>query len=163
MAKKSKDPNKIVLAYSGGLDTSVILRWLIENYGAEVVCFCGDIGQKEDVDAVVEKALATGAKDCIVSDLRDEFAGEFCFPAIQANAIYEGRYLLGTSLARPVLAREQVRVAKRVGADTVSRQHCDSPDPAHAPAVPAGSTRVVSTQQRCRSSKARISSRCSSR
>jgi len=112
--------NRIVLAYSGGLDTSVILRWLIENYGAEVVCFCGDVGQDEDVDAVVEKAMATGAKDCVVTDLRDEFAREFCFTAIQANAIYEGKYLLGTSLARPVLAREQVRIAREFGADAVS-------------------------------------------
>ena len=112
--------NRIVLAYSGGLDTSVILRWLIETYGAEVICYCGDVGQDEDLAAVAEKAMATGAKDCVISDLRAEFASEFVFTAIAANAIYEGTYLLGTSLARPVLAREQVRVARQCGADAVA-------------------------------------------
>ena len=111
---------RIVLAYSGGLDTSVILRWLIETHGADVICYCGDVGQDEDLDAVAEKAMATGAKDCVVSDLREEFVEEFCFPAIQANAIYEGVYLLGTSLARPPVAREQVRIAKLAGADAVA-------------------------------------------
>ena len=112
--------SRIVLAYSGGLDTSVILRWLIETYGAEVVCFCGDVGQDEDLAEVAEKALATGAKDCVVSDLREEFVRDFVYPAIQANAIYEGSYLLGTSLARPLLAKEQVRVARDCGADAVA-------------------------------------------
>ncbi len=111
---------RIVLAYSGGLDTSVILRWLIETHGADVICYCGDVGQNEDLDAIAEKAMATGAKDCVVSDLREEFVEEFCFPAIQANAIYEGVYLLGTSLARPPVAREQVRIAKLAGADAVA-------------------------------------------
>ena len=111
---------RVVLAYSGGLDTSVILRWLIETYGVEVVCFCGDVGQDEDLAEVAEKARATGAVDCVVSDLREEFVRDFVFPAIQANAIYEGAYLLGTSLARPLLAKEQVRVAREVGADAVS-------------------------------------------
>jgi argininosuccinate synthase len=111
---------RVVLAYSGGLDTSVILRWLIETYGCEVVCYCGDVGQSEDLAEVVEKARATGALDCVVSDLREEFVRDYVFPAIQANAIYEGSYLLGTSLARPVLAREQVRVARQVGADAVA-------------------------------------------
>ena len=114
------NPSRIVLAYSGGLDTSVILRWLIETFGAEVVCYCGDVGQDEDLEAVAEKALATGAKDCVVSDLRDEFVRDFVFPAVQANAIYEGSYLLGTSLARPLLAKEQVRIAREVGADAVA-------------------------------------------
>ena len=113
-------PKRIVLAYSGGLDTSVILRWLIETYGADVICYCGDVGQAEDLAAVAEKAMATGAKDCVISDLREEFVAEFCFPAIQANALYEGSYLLGTSLARPPLAREQVRIAKQSGADAVA-------------------------------------------
>lgn len=112
--------NRIVLAYSGGLDTSVILRWLIETYGAEVVAYVGDVGQEEDLDEVVEKALATGAKDCIVRDLRDEFVRDYVYPAISANAVYEGTYLLGTALARPVIAKEQVRVAREVGADAVS-------------------------------------------
>jgi argininosuccinate synthase len=94
------DVRRVVLAYSGGLDTSVILRWLIETYGCEVVCFVADVGQREDVDEAVEKAHATGAKDCIVRDLREEFVRDFVFPAVAANAIYEGTYLLGTSLAR---------------------------------------------------------------
>ncbi len=111
---------RIVLAYSGGLDTSVILRWLIETYAAEVVCYCGDVGQDEDLAEVAEKAMASGAVDCVVSDLREEFVRDFVFPAIQANAIYEGAYLLGTSLARPVLAKEQVRIAKEFGADAVA-------------------------------------------
>ncbi len=113
-------PSRIVLAYSGGLDTSVILRWLIETFGAEVICYCGDVGQDEDLDAVAEKALATGAKDCVISDLRDEFVRDFVFPAVQACAIYEGAYLLGTSLARPLLAKEQVRIARDLGADAVA-------------------------------------------
>ena len=111
---------RIVLAYSGGLDTSVILRWLIETYAAEVVCYVGNVGQGEDLDAVRKKALATGAVDCVVSDLREEFVRDFVFPAISANAVYEGSYLLGTSLARPVLAKEQVRIARQVGADAVA-------------------------------------------
>jgi argininosuccinate synthase len=114
------DVRRVVLAYSGGLDTSVILRWLIETYGCEVVCFVADVGQREDVDEAVEKAHATGAKDCIVRDLREEFVRDFVFPAVAANAIYEGTYLLGTSLARPLIAREQVRVAEETGADAVS-------------------------------------------
>ncbi len=111
---------RVVLAYSGGLDTSVILRWLIETYGVEVVCYCGDVRQDEDLAEVAEKALATGAVDCVVSDLREEFVRDFVFPAIQANASDEGSYLLGTSLARPLLAKEQVRIAKEVGADGVA-------------------------------------------
>jgi argininosuccinate synthase len=119
MASKS-DIKRIVLAYSGGLDTSVILRWLIETYAAEVVCYVGNVGQGEDLDAVHKKALATGAVDCVISDLREEFVRDFVFPAISANAVYEGSYLLGTSLARPVLAKEQVRVARQVGADALA-------------------------------------------
>jgi len=111
---------RIVLAYSGGLDTSVILRWLIETYAAEVVCYVGNVGQGEDLDAVYKKAMATGAVDCVISDLREEFVRDFVFPAITANAVYEGSYLLGTSLARPVLAKEQVRVARKFNADAVA-------------------------------------------
>jgi argininosuccinate synthase len=114
------DLQRIVLAYSGGLDTSVILRWLIETYAADVICFVGDIGQDEDLEAVRRKALDTGAKDCLVRDLRQEFVRDYVFTAVAANAIYEGSYLLGTSLARPVLAKEQVRVARECGADAVS-------------------------------------------
>jgi argininosuccinate synthase len=121
IARMSKgDIKRIVLAYSGGLDTSVILRWLIETYAAEVVCYVGNVGQGENLEAVHEKAMATGAVDCVISDLREEFVRDFVFPAITANAVYEGSYLLGTSLARPVLAKEQVRIARQVGADAVA-------------------------------------------
>ncbi len=112
--------NKIVLAYSGGLDTSVILKWLSEEYRCPVVAFAADIGQTEDWDKVRAKGLATGAEKVVISDLREEFVRDFVFPAFRANAIYEGSYLLGTSLARPLIAREQVRVAEAEGADAVS-------------------------------------------
>ncbi len=111
---------KIVLAYSGGLDTSVILRWLIETYQCEVVAFVADIGQGEEVEAVHQKALRTGASRCYVEDLREEFVKDFVFPCLQANALYEGRYLLGTSMARPLIAKAQMAVAKREQADAVS-------------------------------------------
>ncbi len=114
------DVKRVVLAYSGGLDTSVILRWLIETHGCEVVAWCGDVGQDEDLDEVRTKAARTGAVDCVITDLREEFVRDYVFPAIQANAIYEGTYLLGTSLARPVLAQDQVRVALECGADAVA-------------------------------------------
>ena len=114
------DVKRIVLAYSGGLDTAVILRWLLETYGAEVIAWCGNVGQGEDLDLVREKALATGAVDWLVSDLREEFVREYCYYAIQSAANYEGSYLLGTSLARPVLAKEMVRVARECGADALS-------------------------------------------
>ena len=111
---------KVVLAYSGGLDTSVILRWLIETYDCEVVCYIGDVGQDEDVEGAVEKALNTGAKECVVRDLKEEFVRDFVFPAISANAVYQGTYLLGTALARPVLAKAQVDVARQFDADAVA-------------------------------------------
>jgi len=111
---------KIVLAYSGGLDTSVILKWLANEYGCPVIAYSADIGQKEDWDAVRAKGLATGADKVIVSDLREEFVCDYIFPAFRANAIYEGSYLLGTSLARPLIAKEQVRIAAQEGADAVS-------------------------------------------
>jgi len=112
--------NKIVLAYSGGLDTSVILKWLANEYGCPVIAYSADIGQKEDWDAVRAKGLATGAEKVIISDLREEFVRDYIFPAFRANAIYEGSYLLGTSLARPLIAKEQVRIAIAEGADAVS-------------------------------------------
>jgi len=112
--------NKIVLAYSGGLDTSVILKWLREEYRCPVVAFAADVGQEEDWDKVRAKGMATGAEKVVISDLREEFARDYIFPAFRANAIYEGSYLLGTSLARPLIAREQVRVAEAEGADAVS-------------------------------------------
>lgn len=112
--------SKIVLAYSGGLDTSVILKWLAKEYGCEVVAYSADIGQQEDWDAVRQKGLATGASKVIISDLQKEFVEDYIFPAFRANAIYEGSYLLGTSLARPLIAKEQVRIAMAEGADAVS-------------------------------------------
>jgi argininosuccinate synthase len=112
--------NKIVLAYSGGLDTSVILKWLSEQYQCPVVAFAADVGQEEDWEKVRAKGLATGAEKVVISDLREEFVRDYVFPAFRANAIYEGSYLLGTSLARPVIAKEQVRIAQAEGADTVS-------------------------------------------
>jgi len=111
---------RVCLAYSGGLDTSVILRWLIETYGCEVVAFCLDVGQEEELAGLPEKARATGAVDCVVRDAREEFVRDFVFPAIRGNAIYEGTYLLGTSLARPVIAKHQVEVARQTGCDALA-------------------------------------------
>lgn len=111
---------KIVLAYSGGLDTSVILRWLIDTYRAEVIAFVADLGQDEDEDAIREKARKTGAVDVHVEDLREEFARDFLFPMIRSNAVYEGGYLMGTSIARPLIAKAQVALAIKTGADAVS-------------------------------------------
>ncbi len=114
------DVKKIVLAYSGGLDTSVILKWLEEEYQCPVVAYAADVGQTEDWDAIREKGMATGAEKVIISDLREEFVTDYIFPAFRCNAIYEGSYLLGTSLARPIIGKEQVRIAHAEGADAVS-------------------------------------------
>lgn len=112
---------KVVLAYSGGLDTSIIVPWIRESYGgAEIIAYCGDVGQGEDLEAVKRKALATGASKCIVEDLRETFVRDYCFKAMQAGAMYEGRYLLGTSLARPLLGYGQVMCALAEGADAVA-------------------------------------------
>jgi argininosuccinate synthase len=111
---------KIVLAYSGGLDTSVILRWLKENYDAEIVAFCADIGQEEELAGLEEKALATGATRCIIEDLRAEFAADFIFPMLQAGAIYEGQYFLGTSIARPLIAKRMVEIARAEKAEAIA-------------------------------------------
>ncbi|MBE9547534.1 MAG: argininosuccinate synthase, partial [Proteobacteria bacterium] len=108
-----------VLAYSGGLDTSVILKWLIETYNCEVVAFAADLGQKEELDGLEEKAINTGAGKVYIDNLREEFVRDFVFPAIRANAIYEGTYLLGTSLARPLIAKRQIEIAEKEGADAV--------------------------------------------
>jgi argininosuccinate synthase len=113
-------PKKIVLAYSGGLDTSVILRWLIETYQAEVVAFTADLGQGEELIPIRDKALKTGASRVHIADLREEFVRDFVFPVLRANAVYESGYLLGTSFARPLIARRQVEVARTEGADTVA-------------------------------------------
>jgi argininosuccinate synthase len=112
---------KVVLAYSGGLDTSIIIPWLKENYGAaEIVAYCGDVGQGDDLEAVRRKALATGASACVVEDLREQFVRDYCFAALAAGAVYEDSYLLGTALARPLLAYRQVQVALAHGADAVA-------------------------------------------
>ena len=111
---------RVCLAYSGGLDTSVILHWLIEHYGCEVVAYTADIGQEEELAGLPEKARATGAVDCVVRDLREEFARDFVFPALQGAAVYEGTYLLGTALARPLIAKDQAAVARETGCDAVA-------------------------------------------
>src|SRR5947209_7053073 len=115
-----KKINKIVLAYSGGLDTSVMLRWIKERYGCEVVCYCADVGQGEELDGLEAKARETGASKLYVEDLREEFVREYVWTAVKANAVYEGVYLLGTSLARPVIAKRQIEIARREGADAVA-------------------------------------------
>ncbi|MGH7345716.1 MAG: argininosuccinate synthase, partial [Candidatus Rokuibacteriota bacterium] len=114
------DPKRVVLAYSGGLDTSVILRWLIEHYRCEVVAFCADLGQGEELIPVRDKATRTGAAAVHIVDLREEFVRDFIFPMLRANAVYEGAYLLGTSIARPLIARAQVEVAAKEAADAVA-------------------------------------------
>lgn len=111
---------KIVVAYSGGLDTSVLLTWLKETYQAEVIAFCADIGQKEELDGLEEKALKTGASKCYIDDLQAEFAEDFIFPMFQAGALYEGQYFLGTSIARPLIAKRMVDIARKENADAVA-------------------------------------------
>jgi argininosuccinate synthase len=112
--------NKVVLAYSGGLDTACAVPWLRENYGCEVVCFVADVGQGGDFDAIRKRAIDSGASDCIVEDLREEFANEYLFPMIQSGAIYENKYMLGASIVRPLMARHQVDIASRLAADAVA-------------------------------------------
>jgi len=117
MAKKIK---KVVLAYSGGLDTSVIIPWLKENYGCEVIAYAADVGQGEELEPVEEKGLKTGASKVYIEDLKEEFIKDFCFPTMQAGAVYENQYLLGTSIARPVIAKKHVEIALKEGADAVA-------------------------------------------
>jgi len=112
--------NKIVLAYSGGLDTSIILKWLAKEYDAEIIAYVADLGQGEDLEEVQSKAIQTGASKVYIEDLREEFVKDFVFPAIKSNAIYEGVYLLGTSLARPLIAKRQIEIAEKEGAFAVS-------------------------------------------
>ena len=116
----TKDINKVVLAYSGGLDTSVILRWLQDHYNAEVVTFTADIGQGEDIEPARAKAELMGIKEIFIEDLREEFVRDYVFPMFRANPLYEGAYLLGTSIARPLIAKRQIEIANEVGADAVS-------------------------------------------
>lgn len=111
--------NKVVLAYSGGLDTSVILKWLEITYGCEVVTFTADLGQGEEVEPARKKAEQMGVKEIFIEDVREEFVRDFVFPMFRANALYEGTYLLGTSIARPLIAKRQVEIARAVGADAV--------------------------------------------
>jgi argininosuccinate synthase len=111
---------KLVLAYSGGLDTSVILRWIKDQFGCEVIAYCADVGQAEETVGLEQKAIATGASKLVLADLREEFARDFVFPMMRANAVYEGYYLLGTSIARPVIAKRQVGIARAEGADAVA-------------------------------------------
>ena len=111
---------KVVLAYSGGLDTSVVLRWLIETYTCEVIAFVADIGQKDELEGLKEKALNTGASKVYIENMQEEFVRDFVFPALRANAVYEGSYLMGTSLARPLIAKRQIEIAAAEGADAVS-------------------------------------------
>ena len=112
----ANDIKKVVLAYSGGLDTSVILKWIALTYNCEVITLTADLGQEEDLDGVDEKALATGATRAYVEDLREEFARDYIFPMMRANAIYEGRYLLGTSIARPLITKRLIEIAHAEGA-----------------------------------------------
>jgi len=111
---------KVVLAYSGGLDTSVILRWLQETYRCEVVTFTADLGQGEELEPARKKAQMLGVREIFIDDLREEFVGDFVFPMFRANALYEGAYLLGTSIARPLIAKRQIEIARQVGADAVA-------------------------------------------
>src|SRR3989475_1514207 len=110
---------KIVLAYSGGLDTSVMLRWLKDTYQCEVVCYCADVGQGAETDGLEEKAKATGASKLYIEDLREEFVRDYVWTSVKANAVYEGVYLMGTSLARPVIAKRQIEIARKENADAV--------------------------------------------
>ena len=121
MSAAPKSVKKVVLAYSGGLDTSIILKWLQETYGAEVVTFTADLGQGEELEPARKKALMLGIKEenIFVEDLREEFVRDFVFPMFRANTVYEGVYLLGTSIARPLIAKKQIEIARKVGADAV--------------------------------------------
>jgi argininosuccinate synthase len=116
----TKDITKVVLAYSGGLDTSVILRWLQDHYSAEVVTYTADIGQGEDIEPARAKAELLGIKEIFIEDLREEFVRDYVFPMFRANPLYEGAYLLGTSIARPLIAKRQIEITRAVGAEAVS-------------------------------------------
>src|SRR5271166_4478104 len=117
---EKKNIKKVVLAYSGGLDTSVILRWLQTNYGCEVVTFTADLGQGEELEPARRKAELLGVREVFVEDLRETFVRDFVFPMFRANTLYEGQYLLGTAIARPLIAQRQIEIAEQVGADAVA-------------------------------------------
>src|SRR5437868_8326239 len=118
----ARNVTKVVLAYSGGLDTSIILKWLQQTYGAEVITFTADLGQGEELEPARQKAVLLGIKpeNIFIEDVREEFARDYVFPMFRANAVYEGQYLLGTSIARPLIAKKQIEIAERVGADAVA-------------------------------------------
>src|SRR5690349_16907484 len=120
--REAKKVKKVVLAYSGGLDTSIILKWLQQTYGAEVVTFTADLGQGEELEPARKKAELLGIKpqNIFIEDLREEFVRDYVFPMFRANALYEGQYLLGTSIARPLIAKKQIEIAEKVGADAVA-------------------------------------------
>lgn len=120
MSSKKSSVNKVVLAYSGGLDTSCIVPWLVENYGCEVICFCANLGQEEELSGLEAKALASGASKIYIEDLREEFITDYIYPTLKAGAIYEREYLLGTSFARPLIAKRMVEIAELEGADAVA-------------------------------------------
>src|SRR6201996_856582 len=120
MADTLSPPRKVVLAYSGGLDTSVILRWLQTEYGCEVVTFTADLGQGEELEPARKKAEMFGVKEIYIDDLREEFVRDFVFPMFRANTVYEGEYLLGTSIARPLIAKRLIEIANETGADAIS-------------------------------------------
>src|SRR5205814_1551071 len=122
MANPAKDVKRVVLAYSGGLDTSIILKWLQQTYSAEVVTFTADLGQGEELEPARAKALLLGIKpeNIFIEDLREEFVRDYVFPMFRANTVYEGQYLLGTSIARPLIAKKQIEIARRIGADAVA-------------------------------------------
>src|ERR1700680_4996261 len=120
MSQPKTKVKRVVLAYSGGLDTSIILKWLQETYGCEVVTFTADLGQGEELEPVRKKVEMTGVKEIFIEDLREEFVRDFVFPMFRANALYEGQYLLGTSIARPLIAKKQIEIAAKVGADAVA-------------------------------------------
>jgi argininosuccinate synthase len=119
-SKERPQVKKVVLAYSGGLDTSVIVPWLKNNYGCEVICVCANLGQADELEGLEEKAITSGASKCYIEDLREEFITDYVFPTLRAGAIYERKYLLGTSFARPLIAKRQVEIAELEGADAVS-------------------------------------------
>ena len=116
----SQKVKKVVLAYSGGLDTSIIIKWLEENYGCEIVTFTADVGQGEEVEPARAKAKAAGVKEIYIEDLREEFVRDFVFPMFRANTVYEGEYLLGTSIARPLISKRLIEIANETGADAIA-------------------------------------------
>ena len=121
MKKASKDQKKkVVLAYSGGLDTSVIIPWLKENYDCEVICVCADLGQGEELAPLNEKAIKSGASKIYIEDLKEEFVSEFMFPVLKSGCIYEGKYLLGTAFARPLISKKLVEIAEKEGAEYIA-------------------------------------------